>query len=693
MKRGTALAVVFFMVLSGLSLASVNWTTAGAYSTQFSSYTNTTGSGTLTWSSSHSLGTSVFRGGDPTIDSLQLWIKTGSNFETGSVSNVTITLSTSTGYSSTVYGFVGGTSNYLYLSKTFTNLSAGTYSFTVSWTVSFVAGVSVTYEWNLKTIAAVTGGSGSTDYPNAPAAIQAQLPYGTYTLPQFSPFSTFYYDVGNATVNRYNGSTDYINMTSSANYNELYGNTGLSGDASYYINGTYSGLDQSSNGGFLGFGSDIRIRTFTFALQDGQVNINGQGSKPLGASSYTYSILFNGYNQTAIFKANGYTYERASTPLPTQYGLSEALLGYQNVSVPTVTQKTYPVAFQQSGLPSGSLWTLTVNGSSHSTTATSIDLNLATGQYPFTATSGLFTASGSVVVSGNSSSYVANVTFAAGHTVTLTVLTQGYSGSYTAIFSGSSYTLLAPSTTIHLTNETYSMQVINPYGYSSSHPSTLDLQANESIYVNFTVIARYLNFTETGLPSATLWTMYINGSQKSTVGNTVSFFLMPATYTFVAGSVSGYEVKYSVSSPIALNSNTSITVTYYVPPPPSQGNYTFVIEEFGIIAPSGVQAAWTITTNITTYSSSTNYLILHLHYQYLTYIVNSVSDYKVSGKKVITLKGTINETVVGYANYTLEANSVTGGVNGFNSFFPYFILLLGIFVIVVSVAMIRRRSK
>ncbi len=119
-----------------------------------------------------------------------------------------------------------------------------------------------------------------------------------------------------------------------------------------------------------------------------------------------WSVLVNGTSengsgrQLVVSLPNGtYPYSVAPTPtgyLPTPSGGTVAVAGEnQTVAIAfarPVLAATYPVTFQESGLPAGSLWSVSVRGSPASSDTPSIEFRLANGTYNFS-------------VSGSPSSY------------------------------------------------------------------------------------------------------------------------------------------------------------------------------------------------------------------------------------------------------------------------------------------------
>ncbi len=128
----------------------------------------------------------------------------------------------------------------------------------------------------------------------------------------------------------------------------------------------------------------------------------------------TWSVTFNGVTQSAYFvfldfsAANG-TYAYTVAPIPgyhtPSYSGNVTVAGSDvNVVIPWV-RLTYNVSFVEAGLPSGTSWSVTLNGSSMSTLSSTLIFPEANGTYPWSvaAVAG-YTANvtaGTVVVNGS----------------------------------------------------------------------------------------------------------------------------------------------------------------------------------------------------------------------------------------------------------------------------------------------------
>ena len=300
------------------------------------------------------------------------------------------------------------------------------------------------------------------------------------------------------------------------------------------------------------------------------------GGKIYSSSSASISILLgNGtysyYLETAV---NVFTY------FPSPSG------GFFNISGSNMTISivfedfVYHVLFEESGLPVGSLWSLTFAGKIYSTNSTQISIVVQNGTYSYTISKyDEFTPtpySGSVKVSGTSQTinisfyaFMNKVTFKENGLPTGFKWGLVLRGQYN--FSNATYTV--NSTTFNLPNGTY---LYAPYStnltWRAPPGGTFTLKGTgKVVLLNFTEVVYTVSFKETGLPTNTSWTVNLNGENSTSTLIWNNFTVPNGTYAYVIYNTSGYHIT-SVSTGTLLVNGTSVTIPVSfaknVPPPP-----------------------------------------------------------------------------------------------------------------------------
>lgn len=279
--------------------------------------------------------------------------------------------------------------------------------------------------------------------------------------------------------------------------------------------------------------------------------------------------------------------------------------------VSLVYEQTFPVFFAESGLPSGTAWSVNVtltspappapSGSPAATagsgfpvsleansTASTITVFVVNGTYLYTAnpvssSSGSYAAllgGGSIAVNGTLLPVVTPV-YAPAATVTFREagLPSGSPWSVTSNFQTTSGSVAALS--MLLPNGTYLFRLSGPEGFIplSSIGEVLVGETATTVTVPWTpsASALALTFAEMGLPGGTNWSVTLNGAAVpggfTLPSNTSSatFFLASGAYSYGVGAVPGYTSSPAQGNVTVAHSSTFETVTFSPIPPANSG--------------------------------------------------------------------------------------------------------------------------
>lgn len=112
--------------------------------------------------------------------------------------------------------------------------------------------------------------------------------------------------------------------------------------------------------------------------------------------------------------------------------------------------------------------------------------------------------------------------------------------------------------------------------YSTGSGNFTGTSSEQFIYIYWNPITYYFNFTESGLPTGTVWSVTLNHTSQSTSGDTIQFTETAGNASFRIINVTGYTV-YPNSGDIYLNSNITLDL-FFVPNANSNvGNVTNTI--------------------------------------------------------------------------------------------------------------------
>jgi hypothetical protein len=498
----------------------------------------------------------------------------------------------------------------------------------------------------------VNSASGESVYWGAPDQIASsisisytitqKLAYGTYTV-NAGYFNQLIYNGGNLTLNTNNFNEMYFNSSNNNKINEFKANNMESGYGSYYVN--FSSIYSS------GYGA-IFINNIGYLYTSRQTNY--------------VDTLVNLYNNTVITVNSNYALNRFTNGYNFSYNFNNILsysfvqsgISEYNISNPSVVEKTYPVYFNFSQIPAGSPRSITVNNHIYTSDASSIEVNLTTGQFSYTAQYGSLIGSGSVIVSGDYSTYYTNVKLHSQSNYYVNIYTNNYNALYNGIISGNTYSIHQPLTSIQLFNGTYTYNIPSIYGYEVNYPTSFTINGkNISIYDNFTLIGRYLTFTRSGL-SNILWNIAVDNKDYSTSGNEIQLLLLQTTYNYSVEAYKNYTQNI-LSGSIDLTSNSSINIIY------TNIQHTLTINVIGFT--QNYVYEFTINSNTYYFSGSTN--IINIDNGTYNYAFNFNQNYTWNnGQITITGNAILNENINVKVYHLIFISTVS----------PYYLTLNGI---------------
>ena len=521
-------------------------------------------------------------------------------------------------------------------------------------------------------------------------------------LPQFSPFSSFGYHNNNFTIAWNNGTTNNININGAAGTTPdfLWGNLTTIPYASYWLNGTFESNNPTTSiafgqtGDTDGSGIFRLINNAVFAHVDGNSNY-----QILSFAQYNglidYYVLFNPYNGTTVSHVNvgGTFYNGSYKPFPAslvaqQYEIFGGVSNeYTQFSIPTITEKTYPVYFNNSLWSSGQSWSVSINGFNYQSTTNQIEVNLTTGSYNYTSliANTVFSASSNVNVTGNTSAYYVNVPFNKAEAFKLTVNVNGFSGLFNFYLSGYKYTISSGQSIYPITNGSYSYTA--DFGPSYKQDSgTVIISGNTTLTLTATIQTYHYKFTSNYAGFHINIAGYGNTSESGTV-----LYLNISNYntTFTAYYQPFFSVSYSPSQNIGDTLYQNFTVTFT-----AIAHYTYYIYETGLVlgSPFSTTNTWSINYNGTVYSSSVNYIEITTTSTSITFLVYGVDGYSVN-HRIITVAETGNNTIYSDLNFTQDANTTPYSIGLLWSYFPYIFTTILVAAIFIPIGLVVRRAR
>lgn len=376
-------------------------------------------------------------------------------------------------------------------------------------------------------------------------------------------------------------------------------------------------------------------------------SVSGVGSAYTWSGSYVMSLTgyteaYAGLSMTGSFQGgtsnsymDGYIQYQTVPNTANEYILNATVLhGQKSVGTatsitPTLSNSGNFVQFNETGLPYGQSWNVTVKNSSadvnqlYSSATNTLKAFLPTGHnYSFTfATANqeyynIVNETGQVFLSSSSNASV---------NITLTNVSYFVNFKESRLLAGSSWTITLNGSSVSSTNNEISYLMRNgSYAWSVSvsslyevTPSSGTITVNgsaQTVNVVFTYKAFNITFSETGLPTGQAWSLTINGTVYNSVNGTVLFEGKTGTYSATINNASYYT---------PVNKYFNFTIS-------GNAHYTIQYAVLVTFTETGYQGSWTISVNGQSYTSTTNTIVVKITPGYFTYYVTGISGYSIS---------------------------------------------------------------
>lgn len=228
----------------------------------------------------------------------------------------------------------------------------------------------------------------------------------------------------------------------------------------------------------------------------------------------------------------------------------------------------FPTAFTETGLPSGSAWSVNLSGELRSSTSAQLDFLELNGSYSFSVQGPpgyeALPPSGSLSVNGSGSNE--SIRFLKTFTATFTENGLPTGTDWRLNVSGSA---IGPSSTASLSwaapngSYTYAAFSSDPT-YASSGGSFAVQGGPVSVGVLFSRVTFNVSFSELGLPNGTNWSVELGGLTTSSSTSTIAFPEPNGTFAFRLGAVPGWTTSRFADSIVVNGSATTIQVIWTI---------------------------------------------------------------------------------------------------------------------------------
>ncbi len=259
----------------------------------------------------------------------------------------------------------------------------------------------------------------------------------------------------------------------------------------------------------------------------------------------------------------------------------------------------YPLWFNETGLPQGSSWGVSLNGTLSSTNTSSVLLEVPNGTYTYTvapAGGGDPTPTGGdVVVAGGPVAVNVSFVLPAFYPVYFNESGLPNGSSWQVDLPGGNDSVSGPSISVDLENGTYPFEIpsVDPYLATPSEGELSVVGGLLWVNITFQWVATFpVTFCEVGLPNGTLWGVAIAGDPTVSDGGDIEWQLANGSYSYSVVPVTGYT---SISAGEVAVSGAGVTV-----------NISFALALFPVeFDETGLRngTLWSVTFDGTTNSS------------------------------------------------------------------------------------------
>ena len=309
------------------------------------------------------------------------------------------------------------------------------------------------------------------------------------------------------------------------------------------------------------------------------VSINGTSVPANGSTVAT--ALTNGTYSYSVGTVSGYR----STPTS-----GTLVVNGSAVTVGIRYARLFAVNFTESGLPTGTAWSVVLNGSRSSSSSATITFRTVNGSYPYRVDN--ITGWVAQPKQGNLSVAGADLQVPIAWAQPTSNVTFEESGlpagtSWGVSVGATTHRSTLPTIDFNLTDATYQYSVLDVPGWNTSRPTgSFTLQGQPIlIQVNWTRVQYTVTFQQSGLPSGTSWGVDLNGSLENGSGAAIGFLVPNGTYPFEVLNVPGWRASAYAGTAIVNGNDSRVSVEW------TQVTYAVTFTEQGL--PTGTD--WSVT--------------------------------------------------------------------------------------------------
>ena len=283
-------------------------------------------------------------------------------------------------------------------------------------------------------------------------------------------------------------------------------------------------------------------------------NFTAGGSPRAGvvdaANGYLYVInwgnettsVFNGSRTVATVNVQGSPFSILYDPASQDLYVPD--YSFNNVSILGKLNSPYGVTFQETGLPSGTGWNISLANTTLPSNSTTIVFDAVNGTFGYlvpTVPGYYATPQGNVTVAGDHPTV--NISFSPTFPVEFKETGLASNTSWSVRIGSTTNTTGTAVNTLDEPNGTFDYRILGVPGYVTTWTGNVTVSGTRvDVAVTFSVKEYTVQFNETGLPASTAWQVWLAGSFHSSTTATLPIGEPNGTYNYSVAPMAGYEI-------------------------------------------------------------------------------------------------------------------------------------------------------
>jgi hypothetical protein len=331
-------------------------------------------------------------------------------------------------------------------------------------------------------------------------------------------------------------------------------------------------------------------------------------AQPAGTLAHVYCVAVSPYSRTGYSSPDNYSHFDLLTSTEYLLGLGHTGSHDNWTAYPPMVDlfnfsKRFPATFTESGLPTGTGWSVTLNGTERTSTGTTIDFDEPTGSYAYSlgTVSGYHSnrTAGVLNVAGGAAGEQVEWTPNATYEVTFSEQGLPTGTNWSVEIDGAVHDSISAVISVALANSSYPYSVGAVPGYVASPRTGSVIVAGlpQNVVISWSSQLYNVSFEESGLPTGARWSVLVGTLRQNSTTDSIVFAEPNATYSYTVEGIPGYQPTPPSGEVVVNGSSLAVPVTW-------SRNATFSLEFIESGLSTGTN--WSVDVAGTRYASTSS---------------------------------------------------------------------------------------